>query len=583
MSVRDLAANRKRPFAGLVFALGVVARAAPGLVAVHALVTVAEALAPLATLQGTRVLLNALGDGRPAWPGLALLALGEAVAAFGSRVAFGPVGEAMTRRIESVLRPRMLAALATMPWVRLEDPASRDRLDRAEEGIAAVDIAWDSGGALVRDVGRGLSALAFLLTVSPWAALFAAAAVGPEMLLHRAAAVQWEGVRLSQIPARREAGYLFGLLTGPAAAAELRLFRYAAYIRGRWLEAFRRVQRAELCEQARTAARTQLAGLAGTALMAAAAALVLLHRGGPGATASGVLALVAAFRQTQDLSYWVGSLVQEDRTAANLREVLGWGRDLPAWRRPRRLRRVRGMRPLPPAPRPGPVAALRGVTFTYPGAAAPAVRDLTVEVRSGERLALVGRNGSGKSTAVKLLLGLLTPDAGEAVPAGRAGAAFQDFARYSLTAGDSVGLGRPSQMHARGRIAACLAHVGLELEPDRPVGPHLRGGLIPSGGQWQRLALARALRSGAALLVLDEPTAALDPLAEARLYADFARLAAGRTVVLVTHRLAAARLADRIAVFDQGRIVQSGAHEDLLADAGGLYARMWAAQGGWAQ
>ena len=583
MSVQDVAANRKRRFVGLGFALGVVTRAGPGLVAVHVLLTLAEALAPLATLQGTRVLLNALSAGGPAWPGLALLALGEAVAAFGSRVAFGPIGAAMTRRIESVLRPRVLAALATMPWVRLEDPASRDRLDRVEEGIAAVDIAWDSGGALVRDVGRGLSALAFLLSVSPWAALFAAVAVGPEMLLRRAAAVEWEEVRLSQIPARREEGYLFGLLTGPAAAAELRLFRYAAYIRGRWREAFRRVQRAELGEQARTAARTQLAGLAGTVLLAAAAALVLLHRGGPGATASGVLALVAAFSQTQDISYWVGSLAQEDLAAANLREVLGWGRDLPAWPRPRSLRRGAGLRPRPPAPRPGPVAALRAVTFTYPGGAAPAVRDLTLEVRPGERLALVGPNGSGKSTAVKLLLGLLAPDAGDAAPADRAGAAFQDFARYSLTAAESVGLGRPSQMHAGGRIASCLTQVGLDLPPERPVGPNLCGGLIPSGGQWQRLALARALRSGAPLLVLDEPTAALDPLAEARLYADFARLAAGRTVVLVTHRLAAARLADRIAVLDEGRLVQSGAHEALLADAEGLYAQMWAAQGGWAQ
>ena len=138
-------------------------------------------------------------------------------------------------------------------------------------------------------------------------------------------------------------------------------------------------------------------------------------------------------------------------------------------------------------------------------------------------------------------------------------------------------------MHARGRIASCLGQVGLDLQHDQPVGPHLHGGFIPSGGQWQRLALARALRSEAPLLVLDEPTAALDPLAEAQLYADFARLTAGHTVVLVTHRLAAARLADRIAVFDGGRVVQLGAPETLLADAEGLYAQMWAAQSGWTQ
>lgn len=583
MSVRDVATQKNRAFTGLAFAVGVVVRAAPQLVVLTTLISLAEAVAPLAMLEGTRLLLDALGTGQPPWRGLALLAVGEAVPAFGSRVAFGPVGDAMTRRIESVLRPRVLASLATMPWIRLEDSATQDRLGRVEDGIAAVDIAWDSGGALIRDVGRALSALAFLLTVSPWAALFAAAAVGPEMLLQRAAAVEWEGVRLSQIPVQRQAGYLFGLLTGPATAAEVRLFRYAGYIRKRWLAAFRRVQRAELAEQTRTALRTQLAGLTGTLLMAAAAALVVLRHGGAGATASGVLALLAAFRQTQDISYWVGSLAREDLNAANLREVLGWGRDLPAWRRPRRLRRGKGMRPRPAVPHPGPMAALRDVTFTYPGGSAPAVRDLTLEVQPGERLALVGRNGSGKSTAIKLMLGLLVPDSGDATPPDRAGIAFQEFGRYSLSAGENVGLGRPSQMHALGRIASCLTQVGLDVTPDQPVGPHLRGGFIPSGGQWQRLALARALRSEASLLALDEPTAALDPLAEARVYADFARLAAGRTVVLVTHRLAAARLADRIAVFDNGRLVQLGPHEALLADTEGLYARMWAAQSGWVQ
>jgi ATP-binding cassette subfamily B protein len=573
----------RRIFAGLAFALGVAVRSGPGLVAISALLMLAEVLSPLATLQGTRIVLEALGRGGPPWPGLYLLAAGEAVAALGSRVAYGPVGEAMTRRIESALRPRLLAALATMPWARLEDPGCRDRLQLADEGILAVDVAWDSGGALVRDVGRTLSALAFLFSLSPLAALLAAAALGPEMLLRRAAAVEWEGLRLAALPAGREAGYLFGLLSGAAAAAELRLFRWAAYIRGRWLAAFRRAAKAELGEQVRTAARAQLAGLVGTAAMVAASALLLLGHGGPGATASGLLALMAAFGQTQDLGYWVGSLAEEGQKAASLREVLSWGRDLPPWRRPRRLRRGAGLQSRQPVSRPGPAAALRDVTFTYPGAAAPAVRDLTLEVRPGERLALVGRNGSGKSTAVKLLLGLLAPDAGTALPAERAGAALQDFPRYSLTVAESVGLGRPSQMHASARIASCLARVGLNLPLQSPVGPNLRGGLIPSGGQWQRLALARALRSGAPLLVLDEPAAALDPLAEARLYADFARLTAGQTVVLVTHRLAAARLADRIAVFDSGRVVQSGTHGELLADPAGLYARMWAAQGGWAQ
>jgi len=582
---RSVAFARVRTLKGLVFALGVVLGATPVMAACDAAITAAEALAPLAMLLGTRAVLNALTAHRSPWPGLLLLAAGEAVPAFGSRVVNGPVLAAVSRATERALRPRVQAALATMPWARLEDPAARDRLDRVEDGIVAVDVAWDSAGALLRDIGRGCSALAFLWTVSPWAALGAAAALVPDVLLRRAAAEQFESVRLAAIPARRVAGYLFGLLTGRGAAAEARLFGFAAYVRGRWRDAVRRVQTAEAAQQVRTALLGLAASALQVALMASAAGLVLLGRHGAGATAAGILALTSVFRQTGDLSYWVASLVRDGGDAANLAEVLSWGRALRPWPLAARLtrRHIVAARRCAEAPRPGPVAALRGVTFTYPGAPGPAVADLTLDVRAGERLALVGPNGSGKSTAVKLLLGLLTPDAGDALPPIRAGVALQEFGRYSLTAGENVGLGRPAQMHASGRIAAATARVGLDLPPEQPLGRLRRGGIEPSGGRWQRLALARAWRSQAPLLVLDEPTAALDPLAEARLYADFSRLVAGRSVVLVTHRLAAARLADRIAVFAAGRIVQAGTHAALLAEAEGPYARMWAAQSGWAR
>ena len=587
-SRQEEAPRRRARFGGLRFAFGVVFRAAPGLLALDGCITLAEALAPLALLEGTRRLLTALTAGQSPWPGLLLLALGEAIPAFGSRVLYGPIGTALSHRLEAELRPRVLAALATMPWARIEDPRAQDQLARVDDGIAAVDVAHDSASAFVRDVGRVLSTLGFLTIVSRWAALCAAAGLVPVVVLQRRTAAAWEGVRLAQLPARRRAGYLFGLLAGGGNPAEVRVFGYAAYVRKRWRAAFSGVQGAELRQQARTALREQIAGVFGTALILAAAALVLVRHGGAGTTASGLWALLTVFQQTSALGFWVASLSEQDASAANLARVLSWGRPLRPWPRPRRLRRgARGARtPALPQPAPtadGPLAALRAVTFTYPGGSTPAVRDLSLAVRVGECLALVGPNGSGKSTAVKLLLGLLLPDAGEAVVARRAAVAFQDFGRYALTAADNVGLGRPSQMSSRPRAASALAVVGLALAPAQPLGQRLRGGVTPSGGQWQRLALARALRSGAPLLVLDEPTAALDPLAESRLYADFRRLAAGRAVLLVTHRLAAARIADRIAVFADGSVMQSGSHADLLADGDGLYARMWTAQSGWAQ
>ncbi len=484
--------DRPGALRGLRFALGVVLRAAPLQVALDALMTLAEALAPLAVLQGTRELLSELAAGHSPWSGLLLVGIGEAVPAFGSRVLYGPVGAALGRRIEAVLRPRVMTALATMPWTTLEDPEVQKRLARLDEGLTAVEIVWDSGFALVRDVGRGLSALAFLATVSPWAALAAGVALVPAVLLRRAAAAEWEGVRLANLPAQRLAGYLFGLLTGRDSAAEVRLFGYAAHVRERWRRALGVVQRAELTEQARTALRGQLAATAGTALVLVAASLVLVGRAGAPATASGLLALLTAFRQTADLGYWVGSLAEEDAHAANLAEVLSWGSPMKPWPAPRRLRRVVALAGrLPELPRsPDPVAALRGVTFTYRGQDRPAVQDLSLEIRAGECLALVGPNGSGKTTLARVLVGLLEPSSGHLVadggPSLRRSAVLQDFMRYELSVRENVGLGDVSRMNDDPAIGEAIARGVPWRRPKAGWmrcwgGPPGRGGTFPVG------------------------------------------------------------------------------------------------------
>ncbi len=574
--------RRRHALPGIGFAIRTVVAIAPDLLLAEAAITVAEVLAPLALLAGMRLLLTALSAGDPPWPGLVLVAVGEGIPAFGSRVVYGPVGARLSWRITQTLGPRVAAVLATMPWVRLQDPAAKDRLDLVPDGILAVELIWDSGTALVRDAGRSAAALWFLSTIHWPAAALALAALVPTVALRRRAALEWESVRLSETPERRRAGYLAGLLTGRAAAAEVRLFGYGRYIQRLWGQALRDLWRAESAEQARTGLRALAAEVVTTGLTLAAAVDVLFV-GGAARTGSGLLALLTAFQQTQGISYWVGSLTQENRTAGNLVEVLGWGRSLRPWPSGRRLRRRTGGRGAlggGGSATLAPLAAWCGVTFTYPGGSQPAVHDLTLEVQPGERLALVGPNGSGKTTAVRLLLGLLSPAAGSIVRPRRVGVAFQGYGRYALTVAENVGIGRPGAMHARARVQAALDRVEVACAPEQPLGQFLRAGVEPSGGQWQRMALARALYGGAPLLILDEPASGLDPLAESRLYADFVRVAAGRTVVLVAHRLAAARLADRIAVFDGGRLAELGTHASLLAQEG-LYARMWAAQSGW--
>lgn len=250
------------------------------------------------------------------------------------------------------------------------------------------------------------------------------------------------------------------------------------------------------------------------------------------------------------------------------------------------------------APPAGSPIRLHGVTFTYPGAGAPALRDVDLTVRPGEVVAVVGENGAGKTTLGKLLLRLHDPDAGWVEVGGRdlreidvgrwragTSAAYQDFARFEFTAGDSVGIGDLGHASTERIVDALDRADGRDLLTRLPDGLDTRlgasfdDGIDLSAGQWQRIAVGRALmRHAPALLVLDEPTASLDPEAEYRLLQRYAAAAGTASAVLViTHRLGSVRLADRVVVLDGGTVAEAGTHDELIA-AGGRYARLLASQ-----
>ena len=220
-------------------------------------------------------------------------------------------------------------------------------------------------------------------------------------------------------------------------------------------------------------------------------------------------------------------------------------------------------------------------------------------LEAGRHYALVGANGAGKSTITKLMLGLYAPTGGEILINGKPiadwqqdalnglfGVVFQDFARYSLTVRDNVVL-RDRGRDSDALVAASLEQAGLgELitgmprGADTPLGKVLPGGVDISGGQWQRLALARSLASAAPVRILDEPTAALDPLAESEVYQSYSRAAAGLTTLFISHRLGSTKIADRILVVDGGVISESGTHDDLMRREG-RYAQMFTTQRHW--
>jgi ABC-type multidrug transport system fused ATPase/permease subunit len=241
--------------------------------------------------------------------------------------------------------------------------------------------------------------------------------------------------------------------------------------------------------------------------------------------------------------------------------------------------------------------ALSGVRFRYPGADGDALNGVDLTIEAGRSLAIVGDNGAGKSSLVKVLCGLYTPTAGAvevdghdlsaldpAAWRGRIAVLFQDFARYHLTVAENIGLGAPRFAADRDLLRTAAERAGalptIERLPhgwDTVLSPEYTGGVDLSGGQWQRIALARALfavDAGARVLVLDEPTAALDVRAEAEIYERFLELTAGLTTILISHRFSTVRRADRIVVLDRGTVVEDGSHDTLIARSG-RYARMF--------
>ena len=418
-------------------------------------------------------------------------------------------------------------------------------------------------------------------------------------------------------PRRREMGYWSRLLTSREAVPELRLSGLADYLLLRRRNVFKRFL-VEIVSAQRKMALPGLASIAAQEAVALIIVFVLLLALAGNISLGSLVALLYGLSRFRDLADSISAALQQVYSDLQyteyLRDFLALEAETAAFHAQTSASNVHTgpatpqdaaqtlQRPLREAIR------FHGVSFTYPGADRPALSNIELSLQPGERVALVGENGAGKTTLVRLLLGLYRPTQGIITVDGtdlssihpdswrkEATAIFQDFVRYPTTVRENIAYGDSTLLTQDAadadvihpRIAAAAAQSGadtfiadLPAGYATPLGKEWPGGMELSSGQWQRLALARAYLRDAQIVALDEPTAALDPRAEVEFYRQFVQVAAGRTAILVSHRLGAARLADRIIVLANGRIVEEGDHEALLR-LDGVYARMYGLQARW--
>nr|WP_256984154.1 ABC transporter ATP-binding protein [Streptomyces sp. XY006] len=494
-------------------------------------------------------------------------------------------------KVERVATERYLERAAAVELAAIEDHAFHKLLDTAQYGAASARR-MISYGTRVINAMISLVAAAGVLTVLHPALL--------PLLVTMVLPSAWSALTVAR---RRyesfhawaqhaRAGRLLGsLLIEPEAAPEIRVHGVGAFLL-RHFRAMSETAEAEQARLARLAARTGLiaaawTGLATVATYATLGALLLAGAMALSVAGTAVIAIRTGSQSLDTLVVEVNALHEEALFVGDLHRLYAEAaqRAIPA-----------GGRALPEDPRE---IRFENVTFRYPGdSARPALDDVSLTLPLGRIVALVGENGSGKTTLVKLLAGLYKPERGRILwddvdaasadrhrLAERIAMVAQDFKRWPFTARVNVALGRTSAPVSEERLAAAVAEAGAEpVIADLPRGldtllaRNFSGGHELSGGQWQRLGIARAAYRRGRILIVDEPTAALDARAELEVFERIRALAdSGQTVVLITHRLASVRHADLVHVLDQGRLVESGTPEELLA-TGGLYAELYALQ-----
>jgi ATP-binding cassette subfamily B protein len=508
-----------------------------------------------------------------------------------ARLASEYVTEAQSLQVTDSVAEILHAQSVAVDLAYYEDPAYYDTLHRAQGEAPYRPARIVSGLVQIAQNGLALAGIAAWLVTFNWVlAVVLFLAVLPGALARLVYSRRLYGLQREQTEQDRRSWYYHTVLTEVLHAKELRIYNLGAFFRERYLDVRRALRAGTLTlTKHRVTAEFLTQVVATVALFGSLASIA--SQTVQGAITLGDLAVYYLGFQTgltmlQAVLRAMAGLYEDNLFLANLYQFLDLQPGITAPRDPK------------PVPRPMARGIIfRDVTFRYPGNEADAVSGINLELRPGEVVALVGENGSGKSTIAKLLCRLYDPASGDITIDGislpdldpvawrrEISVAFQDFAHYAMTAGENVWLGDIEKTYDADGIAQAGARSGadgvvrkLPSGYDTMLGRWFQDGQELSAGEWQRLAMARAFWREARILILDEPSSALDPLAEAALTREFRTLLGGRTALVISHRLSTVQMADRIYVLDGGRIVESGAHAELLV-RGGVYSRLYRTQ-----
>ena len=485
---------------------------------------------------------------------------------------------------------KIMQHAAELDLDQFEDSTFYDKLERARQQTTGRTVLLSQVMGQVQDlVSMGFLAVG-LMAFNPWLILLLLVAVVPAFLGESYFNDRTYAMTRAQTEERRELDYLRYLGASDDTAKEVKLFGLADFLVGRFRRLADKFYRDGRALMIRRSAWGTLFALLGSVGYYSAYA-VIIFRAVSGVLSIGDLTFLAgSFRQLRSLLEGIlGRFTSVSQGAIYLQDLFEFFEIKP------RIVTVAQPRRFPRPIREG--FRFENVGFRYQHSERWANRHLNFTLRAGERLALVGENGAGKTTLIKLITRLYDPTEGRILLDGvdlreydpaelrrQVGVIFQDYLRYQMTMAQNIAVGNIDRQGDRELIEAAarqsLAHALAERLPaqyDQELGRRFRSGVELSGGEWQKVALARAYMRDAQLLILDEPTAALDARAEYEVFQRFADLTKGRTAVLISHRFSTVRMADRILVLEKGEMLEIGSHEELL-ERGGKYAELFELQ-----